>query len=182
MAIITLCVAFTDKLFTTASASGNACWLITSLCIFAASILFGIFNLMGLTGQLGKHEPKTSDIEAATPDGNAAAEVRPEPNSTAANQEVEVSIYSSTNRWTSIIQVTFFLFGLVFALTYIGRSTLSKPVEKNNDTVVADACKCIEKTDSSATYNVTDTGSSRTVNIQATDGFQHTRTTGQNDE
>lgn len=147
MAIITLCVAFTDKLFTGASASSNACWLVTSLFIFVVSMSFGIFNLMGLTGQLGSHKPLSSNNTASN-DRNAAVGVQTEPESQTNEQDVEMSIYSSTNRCTSIIQVVLFIFGLIFALMYIISSMTSISEKEKGDTEMENKCRCIEKIDS----------------------------------
>ena len=141
MAILTLCVAFTDKLFTT---FGNAYCLVASLCAFAVSIGCGIIHLMGLTGQLGNHKPKCSHDEEGA-GNNPEKTISPN-----VDQEADLSIYSPDNRRTSFFQVLFFLLGLVLALGYIIASMISMQAKENNDTAVEDTCQCIKKSTPSA--------------------------------
>lgn len=143
-AIITLCVAFTDKLFTSAAAQANSGWLLASLIVFVVSISIGVFHLMGLTGQLGKEittstPPTAPATQQETENGTA---VQTESHSSQSDND-DVSIYSSTNRITSLLQVLSFVAGLALALFYIGRSIPSvseKPV-KEKDAI--DTTRCI---------------------------------------
>ena len=75
-AIITLCVAFTDKLFTSAVAQANSGWLLASLIVFVASISLGVFHLMGLTGQLGKETTSETTPTAPAARGIIVPDVR----------------------------------------------------------------------------------------------------------
>lgn len=111
-AIITLCVAFTDKLFTGESARQNSIWLLVSLIAFVISIAMGIFCLMGLTGQLG-----ASAVPQRTEEGKVKG------NDSSSNKELD--IYNSTNRITSIIQAFTFVIGLVFAVLYIYKASIT---------------------------------------------------------
>lgn len=52
-AIISLCVAFTDKIFTSDVAQSHSLSLLVSLGLFVLSIIFGILTLMALAGHLG---------------------------------------------------------------------------------------------------------------------------------
>lgn len=136
-AIITLCVAFTDKLFTTESAIANSKWLIWSLGVFIFSIAVGIFNLMGLTGQLGSiQEDQTEKPEEHTGEPNKQG-------TNAKGKKKDISIYSSSNRLTSIVQVITFVLGLILALVYIVRSSPDQDTLHKNESVI-DTTKCIK--------------------------------------
>ena len=52
-AIISLCVAFTDKIFSSDVAQSYSGWLLASLISFVVSIILGILTLMALAGHLG---------------------------------------------------------------------------------------------------------------------------------
>lgn len=152
-AIITLCVAFTDKLFTSAVAQANSSWLLASLIVFVVSISLGVFHLMGLTGQLGKEStPETTSTAPAAQHAPEVAgmEVPPLANDQVQNNQRErendddVSIYSSTNRLTSLLQVLTFVSGLTLALFYIGRSIPSSPATSDLQNEVVDTTKCIK--------------------------------------
>lgn len=59
-AIISLCVAFTDKIFSSSAAQSHSTVLLIALLLFVASIIFGIITLMALAGHLGRPKQKTS--------------------------------------------------------------------------------------------------------------------------
>ena len=141
-AVITLCVAFTDKLFTSSAAQANSCWLMASLIVFVMSISIGVFHLMGLTGQLGKetvNEPVQSDNQQL----QSAEAGRPAQESHRKDGNDDVSIYSPTNRWTSLFQVLTFVTGLALALIYIGCSIPSSTVKVEKQEEKVDTTKCI---------------------------------------
>ena len=148
-AIITLCVAFTDKVFTSEAAQANSNWLMWSLGVFVFSIAVGVFHLMGLTGQLGKEDVDQATTQAVvptTPQAGATTQTETrsgEGTETSANNN-DVSIYSPTNRITSLIQVLTFVAGLALALTYLGKSIPSTPAEKVQTEESVDTTKCIK--------------------------------------
>lgn len=148
-AIITLCVAFTDKVFTSEAAQANSNWLMWSLGVFVFSIAVGVFHLMGLTGQLGKEDvdqATTQAVAPTTPQAGATTQTETrsgEGTETSANNN-DVSIYSPTNRITSLIQVLSFVVGLALALTYLGKSIPTTPAEKVQTEEAVDTTKCIK--------------------------------------
>ena len=145
-AIITLCVAFTDKVFTSEAAQANSIWLMWSLGVFVASISVGVFHLMGLTGQLGKEEVAQNtthqDTRSAAETGNETDGGETVEGTPANNNDV--SIYSPTNRITSLIQVLTFVAGLALALIYLGKSIPSAPAEKVQTEKAIDTTNCIK--------------------------------------
>lgn len=148
-AIITLCVAFTDKVFTSEAAQANSSWLMWSLGVLVFSIAVGVFHLMGLTGQLGKEDVAqvtTPVAPPAAPQAGTATQTGARPGDggeTPVNNN-DVSIYSPTNRITSLIQVLTFVAGLALALTYLGKSIPSTPAEKVQTGETVDTTKCIK--------------------------------------
>ena len=145
-AIITLCVAFTDKLFTSASAQANSGWLMASLIVFVFSISIGVFHLMGLTGQLGKETHGSPIADSTQPSDPAAqpAHDHSQNNLAAGENEDDVSIYSPTNRLTSLFQVLTFVIGLTLALFYIGRSIPSSSEKPTKQEETVDTTKCLK--------------------------------------
>lgn len=145
-AIITLCVAFTDKLFSSATAQANSGWLMASLLVFVISISIGVFHLMGLTGQLGKETPRQATDGTTIPNPVAGTPpAQPDPENQSVNeQNVDVSIYSKTNRITSFLQVSSFVVGLFLALAYIWLSIPSSQVMTDEKTDIIDTTKCIK--------------------------------------
>ena len=146
-AIITLCVAFTDKLFNSATAQANSGWLMASLLVFVISISIGVFHLMGLTGQLGKETPQQATDRTTTlnPAESGAPHAQSVPENQSVNeQNVDVSIYSRTNRITSFLQVISFVVGLFLALAYIWLSIPSSPMMTDEKTEIIDTTKCIK--------------------------------------
>ena len=145
-AIITLCVAFTDKVFTSEAAQANSIWLMWSLGVFVVSISVGVFHLMGLTGQLGKEDVAQNathqDSQAAAQEGNENRDGESREETSVSNQDV--SIYSPTIRITSLIQVLTFVAGLALALTYLGKSIPSAPAEKEQTEKAIDTTNCIK--------------------------------------
>lgn len=121
-AIITLCVAFTGKLFTSESASANSAWLFWALIAFVCSIACGIFALMGFTGQLAKTaEPLSPQPTPQVPPTGEDATSTPPNNQ---NRQVPtLGIYNSTNRIISMVQIVTFLIGLVLAITYVYKAS-----------------------------------------------------------
>ncbi len=152
-AIITLCVAFTDKVFTSEAAQANSIWLMWSLGVFVLSISVGVFHLMGLTGQLGKEDETQSTTPPEPPVARHAGTPAQAVNENGGDEQrtgtpvktsKDVSIYSPTNRITSLIQVLTFVGGLALALTYLGKSIPSAPIEKEQPKEVVDTTKCIK--------------------------------------
>jgi len=152
-AIITLCVAFTDKVFTSEAAQSNSIWLMWSLGVFVLSISVGVFHLMGLTGQLGKEDETQSTTPPESPVARHAGTPAQAGNENGGDEQrtgtpvktsKDVSIYSPTNRITSLIQVLTFVGGLALALTYLGKSIPSAPIEKVQPKEVVDTTKCIK--------------------------------------
>lgn len=138
-AIITLCVALTGKLFTSESARDNTLWLLWAMICFVVSIAVGIFALMGLTGQLGSQSPQpTPQANTQNQDENW----NKEQNTQTEGQGSNISIYNTTNRITSSVQVITFVIGIVLAVTFIWRSS-NVPVSSDNSILKVDEKKCL---------------------------------------
>ena len=97
-AIITLCVAFTDKIFSSDTAQLHSTALLISLCCFVLSIVLGILTLMALAGHLGK---PTID------DGTT-------------NQS---PIYKGNVRFFSIGQMLMFVVAIIVAMVYVWKAS-----------------------------------------------------------
>lgn len=97
-AIISLCVAFTDKIFSSYAAQSHSTTLLIALCCFVVSIVLGIFTLMALAGHLGK----------PTSDGSTT------------NQS---PIYEGNVRFFSIGQMLTFVIAIIIAMVYVWKAS-----------------------------------------------------------
>ena len=97
--ILTLCIAFTDKLLLS-SASSHVWLMFVALFLFTVSILSGILTLLKLTGNLAKN-PTTED-------------------------ENDSPIYDCGTRLFSICQLSAFFLAIIFSMSFIGCSLCHK--------------------------------------------------------
>lgn len=101
--ILTLCIAFTDKLLPS-SASSNVWLMFVALFLFTVSILCGILTLLKLTGNLAK-------------------------NPTMKNKDGSL-IYDCGTRLFSICQLSAFSLAIIFSMSFIGCSLCNKQQAK----------------------------------------------------
>ena len=94
--ILTLCIAFTDKLLPS-SASSHVWLMFVALFLFTVSILSGILTLLKLTGNLAKN-PTAEDSH----------------------------IYDCGTRLFSICQLSAFSLAIIFSMSFIGCSLCNK--------------------------------------------------------
>lgn len=117
-AIISLCVAFTDKIFSSDVAMSYSCWLLASLIAFVVSIIFGILTLMALAGHLGNphNENKSNDQQS-----------EPQPSEARCNQSKQISssspIYKGNVRVLSILQMLTFVTAIIVAMIYVYKAS-----------------------------------------------------------
>lgn len=97
--ILTLCIAFTDKLLPS-TASSHVWLMFVALFLFTVSILSGILTLLKLTGNLAKN-PTTDDKN-------------------------DSAIYDSGTRLFSICQLSAFSLAIIFSMSFIGCSLCNK--------------------------------------------------------
>lgn len=120
-AIISLCVAFTDKIFSSSAAQSHSITLLTALLCFVASIILGIFTLMALAGHLGN--PKKHNTTEAQP----LQEGEPV-NQRTNTQSTQSPIYNGNVRFFSMGQMTLFVAAIIVAMVYVWKAS-STPVE-----------------------------------------------------
>lgn len=124
-AIISLCVAFTDKIFSSAAAQSHSISLLVSLGLFVLSIIFGILTLMALAGHLGK---PTSENEAQQGQASQTqADSSAQPTATAS------PIYKGNVRVLSTGQMLIFIAAIVMAMIYVCKAstaTIGTPVKQ----------------------------------------------------
>lgn len=105
-AIVTLCVALTDKLFSSEAAQSHSIWLLIALGLFVLSILFGLLTMMAMTGTLGKPkkagEPENTDVNKGT-------------------------IYQRNIRSLMCCQLLSFFLAIILAVVFVVVAACSKP-------------------------------------------------------
>lgn len=123
-AIISLCVAFTDKIFSSSAAQSHSTTLLIALLGFVLSIILGIFTLMALAGHLGN--PKHDTIaqgQSQQEDGQRANQLE-----APTAQTSQSPIYKGNVRLLSIGQMLFFVAAITVAMFYVWKAS-SIPVE-----------------------------------------------------
>lgn len=122
-AIISLCVAFTDKIFSSDVAQSYSGWLLVSLISFVVSIILGILTLMALAGHLGnpQNENRSDNQQDQL---QQPSEVQP-------NQSQQTSspspIYNGNVRKLSMTQMFTFITAISIAVIYVcNASTASR--------------------------------------------------------
>lgn len=108
-AIVSLCVAFTDNIFSLNAANAHSITLIVSLSFFMISIIFGVITLMAMAGHLGNPNKNQTETESS---------------------EDKSAIYSGGVRLFSSIQMIMFLCAIIMAMIYIGQMACKSGINK----------------------------------------------------
>lgn len=122
-AIISLCVAFTDKIFSSSAAQSHSTVLLIALLLFVASIIFGIITLMALAGHLGKPKHTTE-----VPPLQEEELENEQPNQQTNTQATQSPIYNGNVRFFSMGQMTLFVVAIIMAMAYVWKAS-STPIE-----------------------------------------------------
>lgn len=120
-AIISLCVAFTDKIFSSSAAQSHSTALLIALLLFVASIIFGIITLMALAGHLGK--PKHNTAEAQPLQDGEPVNQLPNQNQQTNIQATQSPIYNGNVRFFSMGQMTLFVAAIIVAMVYVWKAS-----------------------------------------------------------
>ena len=120
-AIISLCVAFTDKIFSSDVAQSYSGWLLASLIAFVFSVILGIATLMALAGHLGNPQNEN-------PSDSLQGQAQ-QPSEGRANQTQQASqpspIYKGNVRVLSILQMSTFIIAISIAVIYVYNASTS---------------------------------------------------------
>lgn len=138
--ILTLCIAFTDKIFSSEAAHANSWLIFVALSLFTLSVLCGILTLMKLTGTIARN-PRNREqliLNQNTPSIDNS-------NSTNSN------IYDSCTRIFSGMQMLSFLLAIIFSMSFVGCSLSKKQnvdeqkteqIKKNDSIFIKIECAC----------------------------------------
>lgn len=114
-AIISLCVAFTDKIFSSDVAQSYSGWLLASLFSFVVSIVLGILTLMALARHLGNPQNENRS-DNQQDQSQLSSEVQH-------NQSQQPSspspIYNGNVRTLSMAQMFTFIVAISIAVIYV---------------------------------------------------------------
>ena len=116
-AIVTLCVALTDKLFSSEAAQSHSIWLLIALGLFVLSILFGLLTMMAMTGTLGKPEEKNNERTAPNPTGEHTEETEQE----------AADVNKGNIRTLMFCQLATFFLAIILAVVFVVVAACSKP-------------------------------------------------------
>ncbi len=113
--ILTLCIAFTDKIFSSEAAHANSWLIFVALSLFTISVLCGILTLMKLTGTIARNSRTREQLilNQSTPSRD---------NSNSANS----NIYDAYTRIFSGMQMFSFLLAIIFSMAFVGCSLSKK--------------------------------------------------------
>ncbi len=110
-AIVTLCVALTDKLFSSVAAQHCSGWLLAALVLFVISILCGLVTMMAITGTLGKpEEEETAGDETTTAHGDSEPQKKDLNKGTVYQSNITLFMYG---------QIVTFLFAIALSVVYL---------------------------------------------------------------
>lgn len=138
--ILTLCIAFTDKIFSSEAAHANSWLIFVALSLFTLSVLCGILTLMKLTGTIARN-PRNREqliLNQNTPSIDNS-------NSTNSN------IYDACTRIFSGMQMLSFLLAIIFSMSFVGCSLSKKQnvdeqkteqIKKNDSIFIKIECAC----------------------------------------
>lgn len=138
--ILTLCIAFTDKIFSSEAAHANSWLIFVALSLFTLSVLCGILTLMKLTGTIARN-PRNREqliLNQNTPSIDNS-------NSTNSN------IYDACTRIFSGMQMLSFLLAIIFSMSFVGCSLSKKQnvdeqkteqIKKNDSIFIKIECTC----------------------------------------
>ena len=127
-AIITLCVALADKLFSSQATKSGSALLLIALILFFISIVMGLFCLMAITGTLGK----TEDIENVRDIQNGDVD-----NGSTLSQKDNLcvdpnrgTIYQKNIRVLMILQICMFFFAIIMSISFLWKASYSSQTEE----------------------------------------------------
>lgn len=138
--ILTLCIAFTDKIFSSEAAHANSWLIFVALSLFTLSVLCGILTLMKLAGTIARN-PRNREqliLNQNTPSIDNS-------NSTNSN------IYDACTRIFSGMQMLSFLLAIIFSMSFVGCSLSKKQnvdeqkteqIKKNDSIFIKIECAC----------------------------------------
>lgn len=138
--ILTLCIAFTDKIFSSEAAHANSWLIFVALSLFTLSVLCGILTLMKLTGTIARN-PRNREqliLNQNTPSIDNS-------NSTNSN------IYDACTRIFSGMQMLSFLLAIILSMSFVGCSLSKKQnvdeqkteqIKKNDSIFIKIECAC----------------------------------------
>lgn len=138
--ILTLCIAFTDKIFSSEAAHANSWLIFVALSLFTLSVLCGILTLMKLTGSIARNPCNREQLIL-----NQNTPSIDNPNSTNRN------IYDACTRIFSGMQMLSFLLAIIFSMSFIGCSLSKKQnvdeqkteqIPKNDSIFIKIECAC----------------------------------------
>lgn len=133
--ILTLCIAFTDKIFSSEAAHANSWLIFVALSLFTLSVLCGILTLMKLTGTIARN-PRNREqliLNQNTPSIDNS------------------NIYDACTRIFSGMQMLSFLLAIIFSMSFVGCSLSKKQnvdeqkteqIKKNDSIFIKIECAC----------------------------------------
>lgn len=138
--ILTLCIAFTDKIFSSEAAHANSWLIFVALSLFTLSVLCGILTLMKLTGTIARNPRNREQLIL-----NQNMPSIDNSNSTNSN------IYDACTRIFSGMQMLSFLLAIIFSMSFVGCSLSKKQnvdeqkteqIKKNDSIFIKIECAC----------------------------------------
>lgn len=138
--ILTLCIAFTDKIFSSEAAHANSWLIFVALSLFTLSVLCGILTLMKLTGTIARNPRNREQLIL-----NQNTQSIDNSNSTNSN------IYDACTRIFSGMQMLSFLLAIIFSMSFVGCSLSKKQnvdeqkteqIKKNDSIFIKIECAC----------------------------------------
>ena len=117
-AVISICVALTDKLFTIDAAQSYSKFLLIAIVLFVLSILSGLLCMMAISGTLGKPESDQKDQQEREQGDSEKSQNK---------NAYKETIYQSDIRSFMISQIGFFFLAIIFSVVFVFCSVKDHP-------------------------------------------------------
>lgn len=122
-AVISICVALTDKLFTIDAAQSYSKFLLIAIVLFVFSILSGLLCMMAITGTLGKPELEQDNQQEKEQGGSEKNQNK---------NAYKDTIYQSDIRSFMFAQIGFFFLAIIFSVVFIFCSVKGHPSSESS--------------------------------------------------
>ena len=166
-AIITLCVALADKLFSSQAIRSNSVLLLVALGLFVLSIFSGLLCMMAITGTLGK--PNTDTDTKEKPDDTTGQTTKQQERDATVKDLNKGTIYQSNISFLMKTQIFIFLAGVVLSLVFLCFAACSHSDETASQVVESKETSNTVRVERKTNYTVVDSVMVDTLTIEAYD-------------
>lgn len=166
-AIITICVALADKLFSSQAIKNNSTLLLIALGLFVISIIVGLLCMMAITGTLGKPKTNTEETHEEEATGGVENATENAENPPVPQDPNEGTIYQSNISTLMKVQIFLFLGGIIMSVVFLCAAAFSNPSEEGIEEMSRKQEAPVVRVKRTSSYSVVDSVGVDTLVINA---------------